>query len=934
MPLVRVISVIFLVILRIDYICLAEKETKNHEDIANDTVYEESEENLQQSTSKKSKIRSMREEWKSTFKEIKALVVDFSSPTVNSTFTRRTKTSNIFNEWKLLLDGDKDSSGMLTESSSKLEIEVDESDASNTNSERQESTKGSNQMLRQRFDGFATWESRLEQWGEDVSEYLASMEGGNYPMSTFGRHLLEETSDANSTSIKTQSVSRVDRGNESGESHYGKVDVSPQRDKTQPQFKPRPIISGEEVVPETDISDKTKKIWIVTTAALPWMTGTAVNALLRAAYLSEGRAEVGGAVTLMLPWLERVSHRKEIYGEKEYFETPKDQETHIRTWLKEEANMEEASKELRITWYMGRHEKMENSIYSMGDIVKLIPEEQAQICVLEEPEHLNWYRAPGESWTNKFKHVVGIVHTNYFVYAQEQPGALIRAPAMRLLCSWMCRAHCHRIIKLSGTLDSFAPEKELVENVHGVRQAFLDYGTQLSKILKSPMGKNHPVFGSDATPTVYFIGKMLWSKGIGSLMELLKYAEESADLKVQVDMYGGGPNLEEAKTKAQNLDLSMPFHGPIDHAYLAPSHKILVNPSVSEVLCTTVAEALAMGKFVVVPSHPSNDFFAQFPNCLTYANKEEFIGNLYYALTHSPEPLSDEYSYVLSWQAACKRFEAAGSVSREEAEALAEATEMEETAIEIDLPPIIENEKQREKISNTVKKTRARYRTFRSNLSQEFQQSNVLPKELRDVVIKELDKRLDLDVDKLLSSPTLKLQLSPAELDRLLLDFYNTVVDGPSGDVFRWIANGSATCATQYLYLRNQEIKARRRKDKVLRARKKFSHGKIVKPSSINTPQFLEDVGPGRGQTATKWIRKVLKRNLQQDTRNPFIDIKRKPLSSSDDVTRMSLMTTLDRSWPQKRTQYNFKSLSRPMPLRRQLKMSAPHLRHFVTTLI
>ena len=53
-------------------------------------------------------------------------------------------------------------------------------------------------------------------------------------------------------------------------------------------------------------------------------------------------------------------------------------------------------------------------------------EEECDICVLEEPEHLNWYRAPGENWTSKFKHVVGIVHTNYFVYATEQPAAFIR----------------------------------------------------------------------------------------------------------------------------------------------------------------------------------------------------------------------------------------------------------------------------------------------------------------------------------------------------------------------------------------------------------------------------------------------------------------------------------------------------------------------------
>ena len=135
-----------------------------------------------------------------------------------------------------------------------------------------------------------------------------------------------------------------------------------------------------------------------------------------------------------------------------------------------------------------------------------------------------------------------------------------------------------------------------------------------------------PIFSPDATPTVYFIGKMLWSKGLDSLMELVKYAEESADLKVKIDMYGGGPNKDEASAKATKMGLDMPFHGPIDHAELGYTHKVFINPSVSAVLCTTVAEALAMGKFVVLPSHPSNDFFAQFPNCLPYSNKEEFVG--------------------------------------------------------------------------------------------------------------------------------------------------------------------------------------------------------------------------------------------------------------------------------------------------------------------
>ena len=768
------------------------------------------------------RVKVSRERWERAFEEIRA----FRSSKKGGS----PRTKGFFSQWKLLLDESN-------------QVELD-SQSNLTSTPLKKPQKPS------RFEGFASWERILQEWSDDIQEYIdnVGIENSEYPMSTHGTpsSQLSASGHKHLNHEKESQMKAVHQAAESTRNDYIQL------------IKPAPARDDEEVLPHTDLADKSKRIWIVTTAALPWMTGTAVNPLLRAAYMTKGRKEAGGSVTLMLPWLERQKDQESVYGKDRVFGSPEEQEAFIRTWLRDTANLPEASEELRIDWYTSWQNKIENSLYSMGDITALIPEEEVDICILEEPEHLNWYRAPGDSWTSKFDHVVGIIHTNYFVYAQEQPAAFIRAPAMRLLCSWMCRAHCHRVIKLSGTLGQFAPEKELVENVHGVRFSFLDAGQKVKKRLELPSGaSDDPIFGANAEPSVYFIGKMLWSKGLGSLMELLKYAEESAGTKVHVDMYGGGPDKDSAEARAKSLKVDMEFHGPIDHAELADTHKLFINPSTSEVLCTTVAEALAMGKFVLVPSHPSNDFFAQFPNCLTYTNKEEFVGNLYYALTHSPEPLTKEDSHALSWEAATERLEAAATIPVKEAEVMQEALASNEAGIEIalPLPSLIEDDAEGRKLIANLKRTRSRYRQFRSRLSNEIQQSDVLPSGMKQRLMSELEKRLDLDIDDMLASPKLRLKLSPGQLDKQLLELYKRVADGPSGDILRVIGGGQEV-AFQDLYIKRRAAKHARAL--------KFNHTSVsfgpfesFDTSGDESEEVLRD--------PSEWVKQAIRKNLRND---------------------------------------------------------------------
>lgn len=96
----------------------------------------------------------------------------------------------------------------------------------------------------------------------------------------------------------------------------------------------------DEVTAGSDLSNPNRRIWVVTTAALPWRTGTAVNPLLRALYLTRGRPK--HHVTLVIPFLDDVASRIKLFGAQNSFAAggQQEQEEWIRRYCRERAHCE------------------------------------------------------------------------------------------------------------------------------------------------------------------------------------------------------------------------------------------------------------------------------------------------------------------------------------------------------------------------------------------------------------------------------------------------------------------------------------------------------------------------------------------------------------------------------------------------------------------
>lgn len=343
----------------------------------------------------------------------------------------------------------------------------------------------------------------------------------------------------------------------------------------------------DEIAADSDLSNPDRRIWVVTTAALPWRTGTAVNPLLRALYLTRGRPK--HRVTLVIPWLDDVKSRIKLYGAENSFALggQKEQEAWIRRYCRERAHCPEEEQNLNILFYSAIYQKSFGSIFPAVDICSLIPENEADVAILDEPEHLNWFRAPppdkeqkkqvveelkaegddrNESetkddsiatqikrekadygWAFKFRWVVGILHTNYSAYMDQYAigTAIIAARAIGMLSSVVVRAYCHQVIRLSAVLPTLAPHKEVTCNVHGVRSEFLQ--PAMPERLVTTVTEDDTDDEEETCAPIYFIGKVMWAKGFDKVLEIQDHYRTANGHYFPIDIYGAGPDEKAIK---------------------------------------------------------------------------------------------------------------------------------------------------------------------------------------------------------------------------------------------------------------------------------------------------------------------------------------------------------------------------------------------------
>jgi len=114
-----------------------------------------------------------------------------------------------------------------------------------------------------------------------------------------------------------------------------------------------------------------------------------------------------------------------------------------------------------------------------------------------------------------------------------------------------------QVIRLSAATQELP--RSVVCNVHGVNPKFLEVGN----VKLGQQQRGEVAF----TKGVYYIGKMVWSKGYKELLQLLSDHQDELSA-LQVDLYGNGEDSDQVQEAAKRLKLEVRVYPGRDHADL------------------------------------------------------------------------------------------------------------------------------------------------------------------------------------------------------------------------------------------------------------------------------------------------------------------------------------------------------------------------------
>ncbi|GHG79570.1 hypothetical protein [Pseudodonghicola xiamenensis] len=360
---------------------------------------------------------------------------------------------------------------------------------------------------------------------------------------------------------------------------------------------------------------------VLTSAALPWMTGPSFISLWHAC----GLAALGYRVAYLLPWLDAASQNR-LWGERRFADFGEQVD-----WLRAEAAALGCPELPECRPYRSTYAARLKSIVPMEDVFGAAP--PAQSLIASEPEHLCWYPFTRRRGHIRADRTLGLSMTDYETYIRSSdlpiPGRV--AQLVSFLHGRAVRLRIDLPLSLSPALT--LPGLTMpVERITGVSRGYAHV---------PPVGPE--------TDAVYFLGAFLWEKGLEDLARIARRAA------LPMDVIGAGRDEAAFRDLLRREPAPLTLKGPNRRFWEdIGGYRVMLNPSKSEVLCTATADALVAGRHVVLPECPGNLPFHAYPNAHFYDDLDGAVAALRHAVAQVPEP-PEAARRDFDWMQACRR---------------------------------------------------------------------------------------------------------------------------------------------------------------------------------------------------------------------------------------------------------------------------------------